>query len=108
FTCYLKMLGDLQHLHSFPTRRSSDLASGMQRFLIVVKYFKLWRLQRKFSAKSLHPSGCRNRQIWFDRVRQERLIEPGNFNVTGIDRKSTRLNSSHRTISYAVFCLKDK
>src|SRR5207248_9766183 len=24
----------------------------------------------------------------------------------GKDRKSTRLNSSHRTISYAVFCLK--
>src|SRR5437879_11407947 len=32
--------------------------------------------------------------------------------VTGIpmelDRKSTRLNSSHRCISYAVFCLKKK
>src|SRR5207248_9203053 len=27
---------------------------------------------------------------------------------TGKDRKSTRLNSSHRTISYAVFCLKKK
>src|SRR5207248_11202144 len=27
---------------------------------------------------------------------------------TEIDRKSTRLNSSHRTISYAVFCLKKK
>src|SRR5438094_4065040 len=26
----------------------------------------------------------------------------------GEDRKSTRLNSSHRTISYAVFCLKKK
>src|SRR5207248_10947985 len=26
--------------------------------------------------------------------------------VGRIDRKSTRLNSSHRTISYAVFCLK--
>src|SRR5437762_10304652 len=26
----------------------------------------------------------------------------------GIDRKSTRLNSSHRCISYAVFCLKKK
>src|SRR5207248_11519539 len=26
----------------------------------------------------------------------------------GLDRKSTRLNSSHRTISYAVFCLKKK
>src|SRR5437867_9360176 len=27
---------------------------------------------------------------------------------TRADRKSTRLNSSHRTISYAVFCLKKK
>src|SRR3712207_7224590 len=26
---------------------------------------------------------------------------------TGIDRKSTRLNSSHANISYAVFCLKN-
>src|SRR5437773_796097 len=28
--------------------------------------------------------------------------------VLSIDRKSTRLNSSHITISYAVFCLKKK
>src|SRR5258708_28804326 len=28
--------------------------------------------------------------------------------VPGIDRKSTRLNSSHQIISYAVFCLKKK
>src|SRR5437867_5902777 len=28
--------------------------------------------------------------------------------VDALDRKSTRLNSSHRTISYAVFCLKKK
>src|SRR5437867_4627812 len=28
--------------------------------------------------------------------------------TSGSDRKSTRLNSSHRTISYAVFCLKKK
>src|SRR3712207_7103230 len=26
--------------------------------------------------------------------------------VVGVDRKSTRLNSSHANISYAVFCLK--
>src|SRR5690349_24238272 len=32
----------------------------------------------------------------------ERLV------VTGVDRKSTRLNSSHVEISYAVFCLKKK
>src|SRR5437667_1038020 len=34
---------------------------------------------------------------------------PGNVGVINqgtIDRKSTRLNSSHITISYAVFCLK--
>src|SRR5690554_7337619 len=42
------------------------------------------------------------------------LITPrdgsGTFNVRdpGIDRKSTRLNSSHVRISYAVFCLKKK
>src|SRR5437867_10684918 len=28
--------------------------------------------------------------------------------IEAADRKSTRLNSSHRTISYAVFCLKKK
>src|SRR3712207_7236263 len=28
--------------------------------------------------------------------------------VVGVDRKSTRLNSSHANISYAVFCLKKK
>src|SRR5439155_25003361 len=28
--------------------------------------------------------------------------------VNGVDRKSTRLNSSHVAISYAVFCLKKK
>src|SRR3712207_1078049 len=30
------------------------------------------------------------------------------FTVKGLDRKSTRLNSSHANISYAVFCLKKK
>src|SRR5699024_7893809 len=30
------------------------------------------------------------------------------FLATGRDRKSTRLNSSHVSISYAVFCLKKK
>src|SRR2546430_3280652 len=30
------------------------------------------------------------------------------FKVTARDRKSTRLNSSHSQISYAVFCLKKK
>src|SRR5690349_22035848 len=37
-------------------------------------------------------------------IPQEAFIEPTDF----IDRKSTRLNSSHVEISYAVFCLKKK
>src|SRR5207248_10516537 len=36
--------------------------------------------------------------------RQARVLGTGGAQ----DRKSTRLNSSHRTISYAVFCLKKK
>src|SRR5256885_2933983 len=31
---------------------------------------------------------------------------PRAFEEAGVDRKSTRLNSSHLVISYAVFCLK--
>src|SRR6266852_2871332 len=33
---------------------------------------------------------------------------PGSAAHVGLDRKSTRLNSSHGSISYAVFCLKKK
>src|SRR5207248_11198987 len=33
---------------------------------------------------------------------------PNTTVAQAVDRKSTRLNSSHRTISYAVFCLKKK
>src|SRR5256885_11943761 len=36
-------------------------------------------------------------------ARQRRMQHPGQ-----VDRKSTRLNSSHLVISYAVFCLKKK
>src|SRR5947207_10353443 len=34
--------------------------------------------------------------------------EQGQRAYLGLDRKSTRLNSSHTVISYAVFCLKKK
>src|SRR2546429_4952687 len=54
---------------------------------------------------------------------QDRLLVPDEFDLdgrdvvhevyravhpVGVDRKSTRLNSSHGYISYAVFCLKKK
>src|SRR3712207_8393379 len=48
-----------------------------------------WRQRRKLAQPSFHKESIR------------RL-------TAGIDRKSTRLNSSHANISYAVFCLKKK
>src|SRR5690625_6884869 len=38
----------------------------------------------------------------------EALVSGGRGEITKLDRKSTRLNSSHVAISYAVFCLKKK
>src|SRR5699024_12232298 len=38
----------------------------------------------------------------------DREAEEGDKGSEGKDRKSTRLNSSHVSISYAVFCLKKK
>src|SRR5438309_6699462 len=58
------------------------------------------------------------RQVYSDR--SQLLTEEANSRLSGLldvehaqsgmrtDRKSTRLNSSHSSISYAVFCLKKK
>src|SRR5258707_9305997 len=40
--------------------------------------------------------------------RQPAPVGPDDCRRTVVDRKSTRLNSSHANISYAVFCLKKK
>src|SRR5437879_10258041 len=54
---------------------------------------------RQSLRRDLEAAAARNRRSVAD-VAQELLEEA--------DRKSTRLNSSHRCISYAVFCLKNK
>src|SRR5258708_14314497 len=41
-------------------------------------------------------------------VLDEQSLAPSTVTHDQIDRKSTRLNSSHQIISYAVFCLKKK
>src|SRR5437588_9627333 len=46
------------------------------------------------------------RQVWPDVVVEENNLTGNIFALR--DRKSTRLNSSHTVISYAVFCLKKK
>src|SRR2546430_1450328 len=47
------------------------------------------------------------RQESVDELRDDRILVPHDAREQG-DRKSTRLNSSHSQISYAVFCLKKK
>src|SRR5258707_6913897 len=41
-------------------------------------------------------------------IADEATLMDGLDRLTALDRKSTRLNSSHANISYAVFCLKKK
>src|SRR3712207_9247460 len=55
------------------------------------------------------------RPVARQRHRAGKCLQPGvdsgvlkNPESDGTDRKSTRLNSSHANISYAVFCLKKK
>src|SRR5437773_3256447 len=87
----------IRDIHSFPTRRSSDLAivfaampsidnHGAERFAGI--FCARLNRSRPGSTSSEEP-------------RQNKKQKP-------VDRKSTRLNSSHITISYAVFCLKKK
>src|SRR5258708_11713340 len=43
-----------------------------------------------------------------DMIELDGQSSAGHRHREGLDRKSTRLNSSHQIISYAVFCLKKK
>src|SRR3712207_7605643 len=54
-------------------------------------------------------AGVRVAHLGAEFLRQPRLLDDG-LQRRGLpaDRKSTRLNSSHANISYAVFCLRKK
>src|SRR5258708_11702321 len=50
-----------------------------------------------------------SRHVSIDPERIHVSVDKGEgFSTLAVDRKSTRLNSSHQIISYAVFCLKKK
>src|SRR5207245_9210740 len=70
-------------------------------------YTTLFRsfLRREFLRRHSACAGARARRR-FHRPARSRPIE--NLAGRNRDRKSTRLNSSHGSISYAVFCLKKK
>src|SRR5689334_10874100 len=52
--------------------------------------------------------GPNHLRIWEEKDAQQQVVAIKNYISTYEDRKSTRLNSSHSSISYAVFCLKKK
>src|SRR5207245_9979137 len=95
-------------LHSFPTRRSSDLfvttkpeGTGLGFSIartIVETYGARSGRRTESEAARCFASACR----WSRRRLHDRCV------TRNTDRKSTRLNSSHGSISYAVFCLKKK
>src|SRR5205809_1701228 len=72
----------------------------------VRKLLRLLELEPVKSIRNLHPAYC-SLLIKFDALRmQHEELEA--ILREYLDRKSTRLNSSHGYISYAVFCLKKK
>src|SRR2546427_7483675 len=66
------------------------------------------------ALKSLRARGCSilyvegNHDFFLRRLYGEDLFDRLATDALDLDRKSTRLNSSHSQISYAVFCLKKK
>src|SRR5689334_25360268 len=57
---------------------------------------------------SLSAAEARALQAEIANMRRQLAEESARAHTLAVDRKSTRLNSSHSSISYAVFCLKKK
>src|SRR5690625_782753 len=97
---------DLQHLNSV---QLGDLAGEIREFLIHKVAATGGHLGPNLGVVELTLALHRV----FDSPHDPMIFDTGHQSyvhkmLTGRDRKSTRLNSSHVAISYAVFCLKKK
>src|SRR5690606_41270028 len=101
FSFFFYSCGDHRDLHSFPTRRSSDLPN-------VEGDVIERRSVRAFRAAAVREDQERPRKLDEQQRRGARRLAAEHVDPDFSDRKSTRLNSSHVKISYAVFCLKKK
>src|SRR5207253_11231927 len=95
-------------LHSFPTRRSSDLLAVLAQGLEEQALGRFAGNECRARGAALEQAGLAvEQQLALDllgagRVTRVAFLDQDRANL---DRKSTRLNSSHVAISYAVFCL---
>src|SRR5207302_10849198 len=97
-TPFFSRYSNHRDLHSFPTRRSSDLIDPEQVNPLIVRSLDSGSVQRFFWSQVKGDRGEPDHEG--TRLRH--------LHSSCQDRKSTRLNSSHVKISYAVFCLKKK
>src|SRR5437867_5790583 len=89
------------------------LAIGHVLFMDVVGYSKLLVNEQREVVHQLNQVVRKTAQFRKSDARGKLISIPSGDGMEmslplASDRKSTRLNSSHRTISYAVFCLKKK
>src|SRR5207249_10795398 len=95
-------------LHSFPTRRSSDLSRLRTEFPALLQEYATRGLEYGQRVRVL-PTGhvYRYGGLWPDSTDffELRVLDASDRarRTFPVDRKSTRLNSSHVSISYAVF-----
>src|SRR5690606_41490036 len=99
---YSKSHGRHANLHSFPTRRSSDLKRNDDLLNEIIQRRKANQLTAQTDPLARILDDL-NVMDTLETIRRRSTLCYGPK-----DRKSTRLNSSHVKISYAVFCLKKK
>src|SRR5207245_11748095 len=90
--------------NSFPTRRSSDLDWKQYVSALV----DVGKLAHKISQTRNYDAFMEISEKLNDACANCHKVYRDKGGTEGRDRKSTRLNSSHGSISYAVFCLKKK
>src|SRR5690625_494027 len=100
----------------YPDPKQIKLDQGNSRIFLPKLGWLRYRNSRKVLGVVKNVTVSQSGGKWFVSIQTEREVKqpvPQSTTAVGIDmgiadRKSTRLNSSHVAISYAVFCLKKK
>src|SRR5207248_9529953 len=101
--------------HTLPTQTSTlSLHDALPIFKGAAHFYKdrgkhlvTVKTEHKATLDTMRELEREGYEVTYLDVEPNGLVDFAKFEAA-LDRKSTRLNSSHRTISYAVFCLKKK